>query len=44
MEIQVRSVVEELSGTAMEVGLRDFRDQLDTLLVSWLSGGHCVMV
>ena len=44
MEIQVRSVVEELSGIAMEVGLRDFRDQLDTLLVSWLNGGHCVMV
>ena len=37
-------MVDELSGTTMEVGLRDFQDQLDTLLVSWLSGGHCVMV
>ena len=44
MEIQVRPVVEELSRTAMEVGLRDFRDQLNTLLVSWLSGGHGVIV
>ena len=43
METQVRPVVEELLGIAMEIGLRGFRDQLDTLLVSWLSGGHCVM-
>ena len=43
METQVRLVAEELLGTAMEIELRGFRDQLGTLLVSWLSGGHCVM-
>ena len=44
VETQVRPVVEELLGTAMEIGLRGFRDQLGILLVSWLSDGHCVMV
>lgn len=43
METQVRPVVEELLGTAMETRLRGFQDQLGILLVSWLSGGHCVM-